>query len=62
MASRGRWFNGLGEHERRTQAQASWLYGEWLRSEAKQAALPTVECEPWQTLADRVLRLAGYPA
>ena len=62
MASRGRGFGGLSEHERRAQARASWLYGEWLRSEAGQAALPTVESEPWQTLAGRVLHLAGDPA
>ena len=54
MASRGRGFDGLGEQERRTQARASWLYGQWLASEAMASGIPVVEASPWPTLLARV--------
>lgn len=59
MLARGRGIDVLSEHERRTQARASWLYGRWLRHEAEGRGLPVIEARPHDSLADRVLEAIG---
>lgn len=59
MLARGRGIDVLSEHERRTGARASRLYGLWLRHEAEGRGLPVVETRPWDSLLDRVLEAVG---
>jgi len=55
MRRRGRGFENLTPPEQRTQAWASWLYGQWLRREAQALDLPVVPPRPWDTLIARIL-------
>ncbi len=61
MLDRGRGVDRYTEPEQRAQAHGSWLYGQWLRTQAGLRGLPVVEARPWATLADRVLGLVGGP-
>lgn len=56
MRKRGRGFDNLSPKEQETFAQASWLYGRWLRRQADHYDLPIVEARPWETLVERVLQ------
>jgi 2-phosphoglycerate kinase len=55
MRARGRGFDQLAPAEQRTEARASWLYGQWLQREAEQRHLPVVPSRPWDTLLQRAL-------
>jgi 2-phosphoglycerate kinase len=46
MLARGRGIDGHSVEEQRTQARASWLYGQWLRDEAERLGLPIIESCP----------------
>lgn len=59
MQDRRRGIDRSTEPEQRTQAHASWLYGQWLRTQAERHGLPVVEARPWATLADRVRDIVG---
>lgn len=59
MRARGRGFQGLTPIEQRTQARASWLYGQWLQREAQALDLPVVPPRPWDTLTARTLAVLG---
>lgn len=61
MLDRGRGIDRLTEPEQRTQVHASWLYGQWLRTQAERHGLPVVEARPWATLADRVRDIVDEP-
>jgi 2-phosphoglycerate kinase len=43
------------EEELSTQARTSWLYGQWLASEAERYGLHVLKARPWATLAERTL-------
>jgi 2-phosphoglycerate kinase len=36
-------------------AKVSWLYGQWLKSEAERYGLPVLPARPWDTLFDRIV-------
>lgn len=55
MRARGRGFDQLAPDEQRTEARASWLYGQWLQGEAEQRGLTVVPSRPWDTLLQRAL-------
>jgi 2-phosphoglycerate kinase len=55
MAARGRGFKEHAQDEQRTVAWMSWLYGEWLRSEATAWRLPVLAARPWDSLPERIL-------
>ena len=59
MLARGRGVDRHTEREQRTQARASWLYGEWLRREAEAHGIPVIEPRPWATLLDRAMPATG---
>jgi len=61
MLDRGRGIGRLTEPEQRAQARGSWLYGQWLRTQAERHGLPVVEARPWATLADRVRDIVDEP-
>ncbi len=50
MCGRGRGFDQRTLDEQQTQARASWLYGQWLQTEAAQRGLPIIFSRPWDTL------------
>ncbi len=39
----------------RNEARASWLYGLWIREEARRHGLPVLEVRPYETLLRRAL-------
>jgi hypothetical protein len=43
----------------RAHVRKNVLFGQWLKQEADQRALPTVPARPWTTLADRILAASG---
>lgn len=47
----------LGDVE--SEAEAKWLFGNWLMKEANRFGLPVVEGRPWDTLIERVSRAVG---
>lgn len=54
MRARGRGFDQLAPDEQRTQAHASWLYGQWLQREAEARGLAVILARPWETLGPRM--------
>jgi 2-phosphoglycerate kinase len=59
MHARGRGFDALTEPEQQTLARASWLYGDWLRQQAEDCGVTTLEVRPWKTLETRALTAIG---
>ena len=59
LRSRGRGFNEWNTPQQKGFAHASWLYGQWLASEAKQLDVPAIESQPQQTLSERLLASTG---
>lgn len=57
MRQRGRGFGDFAAREQEALARASWLYGKWLSRQADHYHLPIIETRPWETLADRVLKV-----
>jgi 2-phosphoglycerate kinase len=57
MLARGRAFQDLPSEQQYQLAQASWLYGEWLRQEAGNYHLPVIASRPWDTLIERILEV-----
>ena len=55
MLKRGRGFESFLPSEQYTQVHMSWLYGQWIRQEARKHGLPVVEARPWETLIERIL-------
>lgn len=55
MRQRGRGFESFSLSEQHTQVHMSWLYGQWIRQEARKHGLPVVEACPWNTLIERML-------
>jgi 2-phosphoglycerate kinase len=55
MRARGRGFDMLRKMEQQVLAQGSWLYGDWLRQEAENCGVTTLDARPWETLEARVL-------
>ncbi len=55
IIARRRGTTGQTEAELRTEAQAKWLYGQWLASEARSYGLPVLEARPWSTLVERLV-------
>jgi 2-phosphoglycerate kinase len=55
MHARGRGFDALSEAEQQTLARGSWLFGDWLRQEAENCGVVTLDARPWETLETRVL-------
>ena len=41
------------DSERRTEARAKWLFGQWLADEAYRHDLPVIKPHPWKTLVER---------
>jgi 2-phosphoglycerate kinase len=41
--------------EQNTRARVSWLYGQWLSTEAARLHLPVVHARPWEDVFERVL-------
>ena len=56
---RGRGFQELAPEEQRRLVHASWLYGQWLSQEARTYQLPLIPVRPYETLEERVLKIAG---
>jgi len=54
MRARGRGFDQLAPDEQRTQAHASWLYGQWLQREAEARGLAVILARPLETLGARM--------
>lgn len=54
MRARGRGFDQLVPDEQRTEAHASWLYGQWLQREAAARGLAVIPARPWETLGARM--------
>jgi 2-phosphoglycerate kinase len=63
MLDRGRGMGEMGvSAEARRAAETAWLYSQWLRREAERGAIPIVGCQPWSTLAARIVKaVAGMP-
>lgn len=40
--------------EQPMRARVSWLFGNWLRSEAARVGVPVLSVRPWDTLPDRI--------
>jgi hypothetical protein len=57
MTERGRGFDQFVVEEQRAQARMNWLYGEWLRIEARRLGLPVVSASPRETLFERAIAL-----
>jgi 2-phosphoglycerate kinase len=55
MMTRGRGLDGRTEAELRREAEAKWLYGQWLVHEAKQYGIPVLQSRPWDSLVARIL-------
>jgi 2-phosphoglycerate kinase len=55
IMARDRGVTGYSEAEQSTQAQAAWLYGQWLAQEARRFCLPVVEARPRSTLVERIM-------
>jgi len=55
LRSRGRGFNEWNTPEQKGFTHASWLYGQWLASEAQRHDLPVIDAQPQQTLLARLL-------
>lgn len=53
---RGRGFEALPRARQQRQIRQSWLYGQWLKSEAVSYNLPVVASQPWETLPERILK------
>jgi len=62
MLARGRGMGERSEAERRTEARAKWLFGQWLVAETARFGLPVVAPRPWATLADRLLAATARAA
>jgi 2-phosphoglycerate kinase len=54
---RGRGFETLPRARQQRQIRQSWLYGQWLKSEALGYNLPVVASQPWETLPERILKI-----
>ena len=48
-----------GDEPPTKRARASWLYGEWLKSEAGRWGQPILEARPWSSLFERLLRVVA---
>ena len=59
LLARGRGMAGHTTAECRTEARAKWLFGQWLVAEAGHYGLPVLESRPWETLAERIVRVTG---
>lgn len=57
MMERGRGFDQFGVEEQRAQARMNWLYGQWLRTEARRLGLPVLSTRPRATLIERAATL-----
>jgi hypothetical protein len=57
--ARGRGFDALAPTEQRRYVHASWLYGQWIATEAHRYHQPVVLVRPYATLRDRVLARIG---
>lgn len=57
MLKRKRGIEHNSPQEQQNQAEASLLYGRWLRQEAINYNLPVLEVQPWNTLVNRILQL-----
>ena len=57
--ARGRGFDALVPTEQRRYVHASWLYGQWLATEAHRYHQPVVPVRPYANLRDRVLAQIG---
>lgn len=55
IMARSRGTDGRPETQLRTEAQAKWLFGQWLAAEAHRYGLPVLEPRPWSTLVERIL-------
>lgn len=55
MLARGRGIAAATEAELRREAQAKWLYGQWLADEAHHYGLPVLESRPWSSLLERLI-------
>jgi hypothetical protein len=59
VLARGRGFDELPPTEQRRYVRASWLYRQWLATEAHRYHQPVVPVRPYTTLRDRVLARIG---
>lgn len=57
MLARQRGLERLPGEVQRRRVHASWLYGQWLKTEARQHHVPVVPPRPWETLGDRLLQV-----
>ncbi len=57
MLARQRGLEQLPAAVQRRRVHASWLYGQWLKTEVRQYNLPVVSPRPWPTLAERLLQV-----
>jgi 2-phosphoglycerate kinase len=59
LMARSHGFRKISEPRRHAVAEVCRLYGCWLSAQATELGVPCVSSQPWETLADRVLALAG---
>ncbi|GCE30583.1 hypothetical protein KDA_60670 [Dictyobacter alpinus] len=57
IKARGRGINRDRLQETEREAQAKWLYGQWLRQEAHKYNISVVVARPWETLAERLIEI-----
>ncbi len=57
MIARQRGLERLPVEVQRRRVHASWLYGQWLKTEAHHHRVPVVSPRPWKTLEDRLLQV-----
>ncbi|MDP9311782.1 MAG: hypothetical protein M3R24_13030 [Chloroflexota bacterium] len=57
MIARQRGLERLPVAVQRHRVHASWLYGQWLKTEAHHHNIPIVPPRPWHTLVNRVLKV-----
>ncbi len=56
MLARSRAIADRTGEQRRKEAHAKWLHGQWLSQEAGTHGLPVVHPRPWETLVERIIR------
>ena len=57
MITRQRGLERLPVAEQQRRVHASWLYGQWLKTEARHYNIPVVSPRPWSTLGERLLQV-----
>ncbi|GCE08572.1 hypothetical protein KDAU_59010 [Dictyobacter aurantiacus] len=55
IEARARGTAHISPEELQTEAEAKWLYSQWLMTEAGRLHQPVLEARPWETLGERII-------